>query len=267
MTAETAFNTPAILLRRVDYGDADLILTVLTPARGKLALIAKAAKRSRRRFGGVLDLFVLLDLSCRGGRGGRMPLLTEAVLQDPFAAIRGDIVRTAYASYWIEMVHLWGEDGQPQPGLYRLLHHALAALDRGGMPAPALSLLFQIRFLRLAGIGPRLDACVACRRSIEALGDGPLGFDPSRGAPVCTDCGGGAPGRIPVRRGTLKQLLWVADGGLQRAARMRFSAAALREGEALLEAFVSIHIGREPRSLEFLRHLRTAAAHPAAGGR
>ena len=266
MTGDAAFNTPAILLRRVDYGDCDLILTVITPQLGKLAMIAKAAKKSRRRFGGVLDLFAVLALCCHEGRRGRMPMLAEASLSEPFDAIRHDVNKTAYASYWTELVHLWGEEGQPQPAVYHLLHYALAALDRDRLPSRVLSLVFQLRFMHLAGLGPHLEACIGCRCAVEALADARLGFDPARGALVCLRCGGAA--AVPVSRGTIKQLRWIADGGLVKAERMRFSDAALDEGEALMEAFVPFHLGREPRSLQFLRTLRARPAVPAfCGGR
>jgi DNA repair protein RecO (recombination protein O) len=254
MNPEADFNTPAILLRRVEYGDNDLILSVITPDRGKLALIAKAAKRSRRRFGGVLDLFALLELSCRTGRCGRMPLLAEANLCEPFHTIRAEVAKTAYASYWAEVVHFWGDEGQPQPALYALLRDVLTALDRNQLPARVLSLLFQLRFMHLAGLGPRLSVCVGCRRAVETLGDVRLGFDPSRGGVVCGCCEAAPP--LPISRGALKELAWIADGDLVRAQRMRFSAEALGAGEELMEAFVSFHLGREARSLKFLRHLR-----------
>ncbi|MDH3827134.1 MAG: recombination protein O N-terminal domain-containing protein, partial [Desulfobacterales bacterium] len=55
------FSTPAILLRRLDYGDFDLILTFLSLHRGKISLIAKSAKKSKKRFAGILELFSLME--------------------------------------------------------------------------------------------------------------------------------------------------------------------------------------------------------------
>jgi DNA repair protein RecO (recombination protein O) len=258
MNAEADFNTPAILLRRVEYGDQDLILSVITPGRGKLGLMAKAAKRSRRRFGGVLDLFAILELSCRGGRPGRLPLLAEASLRESLGSLRTDVAKTAYASYWVELVHFWGEEGQPQPALYALLHDVLRALDLDRLPARVLSLHFQLRFMGLAGLGPRLAACVACQRSIEGLGAARLGFDPVRGGVICPGCD--PQPRLAVSRGALKELAWIAEGDLVRARRMRFSDEALRMGEAMMETFIPFHLGREVRSLKFLRHLRESGA-------
>ena len=72
-------STEAILLKRLQYGDYDLILTLLTQSHGKLSVIAKSAKKSIKRFGGVLELFSGLNITCATGRG-RLPLLKEATL-------------------------------------------------------------------------------------------------------------------------------------------------------------------------------------------
>ncbi|MGD2024091.1 MAG: recombination protein O N-terminal domain-containing protein, partial [Desulfobacterales bacterium] len=64
----SVFSTPAILLRRLDYGDFDLILTFLSLQRGKISLIAKSAKKSKKRFAGVLELFSLIDIVVSTGK-------------------------------------------------------------------------------------------------------------------------------------------------------------------------------------------------------
>ena len=57
-------------------------------------------------------------------------------------------------------------------------------------------------------------------------------------------------------KGTIKQLLWLAGGNLARATRMKFSPPALKESTQFLEEFVSYHLGKQPRSLKFLRQIR-----------
>ena len=94
------FSSPAILLRRLDYGDFDVIITFFTLKRGKLSLIAKSAKKSTKRFAGILELFSVLEVTAGTDRGKGLSVLLEAVLKHPFSAIRADFRKTAYASYW-----------------------------------------------------------------------------------------------------------------------------------------------------------------------
>ena len=250
------FSTPAILLRRLDYGDFDVIITFFTLKSGKLTLIAKSAKKSTRRFAGILELFSILDLVAGSGRGKGMPVLQEAVLKQPFSGIRSDFKKTAYASYWAELIYNWMEDNFKQDALYFLFAHVLSELDSGQTTAAALNILFQMRFLSLSGHRPHLAACSQCHRELENIPQAKIILDLQRGGILCGDCSSRCTSRLSLLKGTIKQLLWVEDGNLAKATRMKFSAPALQESTHFLEEFVSYHLGRQPRSLKFLRQIR-----------
>jgi len=250
------FSTPAILLRRVDFGDYDLIVTFLSLNRGKISAIAKSAKKSMKRFAGVLELFSGLEIVCREPRGGGLPLLEEASLRQPFAGIRADIFKTAYASYWAELIQGWIEAGDKQVQLYRLLEYVLKQLDEGPMPAAALSVLFQMRFLSLCGLAPNLVNCCNCRAAVEDATQNDLAVDLAKGGILCDRCAAGAPARLFLSKSTIKQLVWAQSGQVAKAGRIRFTPQALKEGLLFLENFVPFHLGRKPRSLSFLQQIR-----------
>jgi DNA repair protein RecO (recombination protein O) len=254
-----------ILLRRRDYGDDDLITVFFSRGRGKLTAIAKSAKKSRKRFGGTLELFSVLSIVTAAGRGRGLSILREASLQEAFPGIRADILKMAYASYWVEMVDEWMEPGQVSPELFDLLAYVLRNIDSGNNCAEFLSILFQLRFMIMAGFSPDLDGCTHCRLPLERFESGRSGFDLQRGGLVCPRCGPGVRG-MTLSRGTLKELRWVARGDLEKAGRIRFSQWAVEEGLRLLEAFVPFHLGKDLRSLKFLRQIRLPAV-PADGRR
>ena len=83
-----------------------------------------------------------------------------------------------------------------------------------------------------------------------------------RGGPACLGCLPSTAEGHRLSKGTIKQLLWVADGDLTRAARIKFSPRALHESQEFLESFVPYHLGRQPRSLRVLRQLRGELASP-----
>jgi DNA repair protein RecO (recombination protein O) len=250
------FSTPAILIRRRDYGDYDLILTFFTLTHGKLCLMAKAAKKSVRRFGGVLELFSEMDIASTLGRRSSLPVLQEAALQHPFARIRANPLRIAYASYWAELIDAWMEEHVVQPELYRLLRHGLNELDQGGMSEAVLSILFQMRFLRLSGHSPNLELCGVCRKTVDAIRPEVLGADIVRGGIACLGCLPRATHGLHLSKGTAKQLQWIAARDMTRAARIRFTPSAVREALEFLECFVPYHLGRPLRSLNVLQQLR-----------
>ncbi|CAB5139248.1 hypothetical protein D3OALGB2SA_4134 [Olavius algarvensis associated proteobacterium Delta 3] len=192
--------TPAILLRRIEHGDYDLILTFLTRDRGKIGVMAKSAKKSKKRFAGVLEPFAVLEIVYSGpGRRRGLPILQEASLVHPYSGIRGNVLKTAYASYWAQLIAEWTEAHVKESALFELYRYALAAMERGEQSADTLSVLFQIRFLDLAGLAPGLDRCSVCETPIGVSGERRMPFDLVRGGVVCAACTASGPSRTTGR--------------------------------------------------------------------
>ncbi len=248
--------TSAIVLRRREYGDLDLIVTVLTRDHGKVTVIAKAAKKSAKRFPGILESFNALRISYRQTRRKGMPVLEEATLERPFESIRADFIKTAYASYWAECIAIWMEEGQVRPDVYRLLAFILGELADERIPAAMLSVLFQMRFIGQEGFHPVLERCTCCQTDIDHVAQQHFCIDLSQGGVVCNQCPPPGRGRLHLAKGTLKQLQWIADGDLAKARRVRFAPSALAEATTFLEAFVPYHIGKMPKSLQILQQIR-----------
>lgn len=252
----STFSTPAILLRRSSYGDFDLIITLLSLAKGKITVIAKNAKKSRKRFPGLLELFSVLNMECRLPRGRGMAVLQDAALINPFSGIRGNIMKTSYASYWAELVNLWLEEGKEQERIYHLLLYCLDCLDSGTIGNEELSIIFQLRFLSLSGLSPNFSECAHCRVKMDEIRDFYLFFELAKGGILCKGCSSSSLSSLNLTKGTVKQLLWIQENDLKTAGRLKFSQAALNEGQKFLEKFIVFHIGKEPKSLKFLRNLR-----------
>jgi DNA repair protein RecO (recombination protein O) len=251
------FSTPAIVLRRSAYGDFDLIVTVLSLSQGKLTVMAKNARKSRKRFPGMLELFSLIHMECRSPRRGGMTMLQEVELENPFAGIRVHVMKTSYASFWAELVHLWLEEGKEQARIYHLLRYCLDAMDSGIIPCEELSVLFQLRFLSYSGLSPNLSKCQRCHVQLDGIKGGPLFFELAKGGILCQGCSSNHLSGVKLSKGTLKQLLWIQENDLRTAARLKFSPPALMDGLQFLEKFVVFHVGKEPKSLKFLRNLRS----------
>jgi DNA repair protein RecO (recombination protein O) len=252
-------NAQAVLLKRIDYGDNDLIVTLFIPNVGKLTVIAKSAKKSKKRFPGILEHFNQLSVVYSQNRRGGLPLLKEATLHDAFINIRTDINKTAYAGYWVELIHLWLEEGHAQDTLYYLLQEVLGALDKGEVSIQVLDIYFQMKFLKLVGLQPHLTSCCQCQIQTDCLLSDEVMVSIKDGGIVCCDCSNLSDSfhkKLALSKGTLKQLIWIAERHLPAAKRVRFSINALKETRDFLEAFVPYHVGRIPKSLKFIKRLR-----------
>lgn len=252
----SSYTANGILIRKIEYGDYDYIITFLTDEKGKITVIAKNAKKSIKRFFGLLELFSHVNLTLTEGRKKGLIVLKEASLEHAFEMIRESILSTAYASYWAEITNLWLEENVKQKRLYHLFLYILESLNNDQTSAPKLSLLFQVKFLEFAGLSPVLNKCSVCETSLEDINQTRLSFDLIKGALVCGKCLSNSIKYVELSKGTVKQLIWLQNNELKTAERIKYSQTAITEGLNLLEAFVPYHIGREPKSLGFLKKIR-----------
>ncbi len=253
------FSTNAVLLRKIEYGDHDYIVSFFTRSNGKTSVIAKNAKKSIQRFSGALDLFSQYHIQCSYPKKKKdgLTILAQADLENGFVNIRYDIFKTAYASFWTEVINRWLEEDKPSGSLYDLFLFSLESLNRSDLPDPVISLLFQIRFMNLSGMSPDFQTCGQCGARIDDIEHKQVWFDFKNGRLVCKKCDQKKSRYgMTVSKGTLKQLFWINNTDIKRADRIKFSDYAIKEGEHLLESFISFHIGCEFNSLKFLRQIR-----------
>src|SRR5207248_3202137 len=128
----TTYRERAVILRKLDYGEADRIYTLLTAEHGKVPAIAKGVRRSAAKLAAALELFAHVDVQLAHGRG-QLDVLTQAV-RLPGARLAADPDRTAHASLIAELADRVSEDRHPIDGLYELTMLALDDLARDEDP-------------------------------------------------------------------------------------------------------------------------------------
>ncbi|HET6489506.1 MAG TPA: DNA repair protein RecO [Syntrophales bacterium] len=250
---KSAQKTRAIVLRSLDYGESDRILTFVTDEFGKLKGIAKGARRSKRRFANALEPFSLSTiLFSRGGRGG-LALIEGSDVINHFAGIRDDLDRTLVAAYVAELADHFSMEGKRNLPLFDLLTDYLGFIESGQMTETA-ERFFELRLLKSSGFEPVLDRCVTCGTPLETIGS-PL-FDCHEGGIRCARCTVNRPDLIPVSVGTLKTLLLGRDIDFAKMPRVGLSGPMARESREILGCFVRHLIGREIKSLNVLGEVR-----------
>ncbi len=235
----------ALVLNHTNYGESDIILTLFTAEYGLLKGFAKAARKSRKRFGAVLDPFTQAVFLWKSGRGSFL-LLQEAELLNSRFGLRGDFQRLALASYGVELVSLLLEEGEPSLRIYELLCSFLDHLEQGGDVSCA-KLLFELRLIYLLGYIPHLLHCSEC---LKIFTDEMIRFDTNRGGSLCLDCAG--VNGLSIDLGTVGSLARTLKVTHRRFEGFSFSQKTLQQGHLILAQVLQQILPREPKSLKFL---------------
>jgi DNA repair protein RecO (recombination protein O) len=244
------YQADAIVLRRLDYGEADRILTLLTREHGKLSAIARGARKSQSR-AGALDLFGRSRMML--AKGHNLDVVAQVERRGDARNISGDMHRTAYASLVAEVVDKVLEDRHPVDDVFDLVVETLDRLNAPARLPRADAAWFLMRILDLLGYQPQLGACAGCG---SPLPEAAVWFSPLLGGVLCERCGGHAQAGSELSLTALKVLrvMQAGDGALYD--RLRLPSELLTQVERPLEDQLEYHLDRHLKSLDFLRGLR-----------
>lgn len=239
------YATEAIVIRQMDYAEADRILTLFTTSRGKLHAIAKGVRRAKSRSAGHLDLFTRSSVLIAQGRN--LGIVSEAHMVEPFAGLRVDLRAAGTAHYACELVDSFLPDNLPNGGVYELL-----ILTLRGLATDSSSLTirhFEMRLLDVLGYRPELWYCVNCGSVIQP---GPNRFSAATGGIICPNCHTADVKSSPISDPALKLLrnLQRSPGSVMRLRGV--DERVNREIEARLGDYIAYRLEKRPKSVDVL---------------
>lgn len=236
----------ALVLRHLDYAEADRIVSLFSAEFGLQKGFARAARKSRKRFGSAFEPFSQIVIHWREGRG-QFWSLQEAELLNSRTGLRTDLKRLALSGYAVELIELLVDEGQPQLEIYQLLCAFLDHLDQGG-DADVGRLLFELRLVYLLGYIPHLLHCSEC---LKIFADEIIRFDASRGGSLCGSCAGQS--GLSVGLGTIGSLARSLNVSHCCFDGFRLGRRTLTEGGMILGQVLDSVLPRQPKSLKFLQ--------------
>ena len=142
-----------IVLRVHPLTETSLIVRWLTREHGRIATVAKGARRAKSPFRGKLDLFYEADLVFRRSRRSELHSLRELSLRDTHFLLRTELGCLQQASYCSALIEQATETETPLPAVFAMLRGLLRHLDLHAPAAPAV-LAFEIKFLDELGLAP-----------------------------------------------------------------------------------------------------------------
>ena len=264
---ERLYRTPAVVLGRRDYGEADRILTVFTPSLGKQEFLAKGIRKTTSRKAGHLELFTHSTLLVAKAR--TWDIVTEAASVESFRHLRTDLDAIGYASFICELVDCFTESNDENQPLWDLFLFALRVLDEYGQqtaqegrpPEPQVLLhWFQLQLLGLTGFQPQFFHCLACQAALTPVTNYVSLED---GGVFCPRCAAGQDGVEAIEADVLKLLRHLQRSQWAELQFLRVRPPIQQAVDIMLNRYLLTIVERQFKAATFLRRLRTMAAVPA----
>lgn len=250
MSKPRVYKTEAIVLKRVNLGEADSIITLYTPHLGKIRAVAKGVRRPKSKLVGHLELltqgiFLL-------AQGQNLDIITQSQMIQSFHPIKNDLWRTSCAIYVSELMEQFSGDEIENYPAYRLLQSTLHWLCEARNNELVLR-YFEINLMRLMGYQPELYQCINCKVGLMQQRNF---FSMEGGGTLCPVCAKNEPAALPLTIDALKIMRFLITNDTTSAGRLKISSLLSRELEQLLREYIKYILEREVKSVEFLDRLR-----------
>ena len=230
-----------LVLRETETKETDKILTLLTWEQGKIAVIARGARRKNCKFAAAAQPLAYSEWTLYQRKDWHYA--SDASTLELFGGLRGDLPVLALGCYMAELTEaVW-------PELLRHLLNGLYALSALGKAPALVKPAFELKLLCLAGYEPLADACAVCGRENP---EEPV-LDAVQGVLRCRNCGEG--GGQPLCPDSLAALRHIVYGDPKRLYAFRLGEAPLRRLTAASEAFLFAQLERGFSTLDFYKSL------------
>lgn len=233
-----------IVIRSIDYGEGNKILTVFSKEAGKISMMARGAKKVKSRHAAIAQLFTYGEFICY--KSGSMGTLNNGEIWNAYNRLKDDIHKTAYAAYLMELTdRMLGENERNAP-LFVQLKASLDAIDEDKDPQIVTN-IYELKMLSIAGYMPVLGECVSCGSK-----EGTMTVSISLGGTVCARCRHTDPGSIAVSETALKLLRLFLHMDIRRLGKTEVKETTKKQLKLIIRQFLDAHVEIKWKSRSFL---------------
>lgn len=228
------YKAEGIVIRRANLGEADRLITLFCRDQGKVAAVAKGARKLKSRFAGRLELFSHVRVLLAVGR--TLDVVSQVEVADAFGSLREDLSRLGFAAYAVELVDRATADREPAPEIFNTLRVALDLMQHADPELVAL--WFAVHLLAHSGYAPATDRCQVCGRPVE----GGAPFSHALGGVLCEADHHRDPDAVGASAGALRVMAYLQDAEPSALGRLVLDRRQRAEAGGLLQRYAEYRL-------------------------
>jgi DNA repair protein RecO (recombination protein O) len=248
------WGSEGIILKRVDLGEADRLITVFTKTKGKVKALARGVRRVNSRRGPNIELLNHTKIYFSQNRGYHT--LQEASVIQTFEPLKGDLKKIALAYRLAEVMDRLFDDQQESRVAFELLERAFRYLDqsKSGLHSKIFTLAFELKILEQAGYRPQLYVCGKCAAPLAARNHL---LAPDFGGLLDQSCARASAFTRPVSLEGIKIFRFLLDQNWDQIEKLSLPASSLTEVEQAATFYLEYILEAKLNSSKFLARVES----------
>ena len=244
-------NTQGIVLRSARYEENDLILTLFTRKLGKVAVLAKGAKRNKSSLLSSSQLFAYSNYTLK--KQGSMYRVTQSDIIKSFYDLSYDLEAFSYATYITKLVEGSTLENQTNNRLFILLAQTLYLYTQENTDNKFITRAFELKFLDYIGFKPIVNRCSNCQtKNLEhAI------FNVYEGGILCEKCSVNFEHNLKIDLTTIKLMEYILSNDILQCSKAKVSKYILYELQNILKIYLKVYIDNiNFKSLNLLKSIQ-----------
>lgn len=236
-----------IVIRSTAYGESNKIITLFTREFGKIALMARGARKPNSRLSAITQLLSCGQFLFQSSRG--LGTLQQGETIHSFKEIKEDLFKTAFSTYLAELLDKGTEEKKVNPYLYELFYQTLNYINEG-YDAAVLTNIFEMKMLQVIGLRPELNQCVNCGSK-----EGRFAFSIRENGLLCHRCFEKDPYLLPISQASVKLLRLFYYIDLRRLGSISVKPQTKKELRTVMTMYYDEYSGLYLKSRKFLEEM------------
>lgn len=241
------YRVEGIVIRSMDYGENNKIITIYTNTNGKVGIVVRGAKKAKSRYGSMTQLFTHGEFIYFRNSG--LGTLTHGEIIQSHHVLREQLEMTAYSSYAAELTDRVLQEEDASSYMFEQLHACLIAIEEGKDPE-IITELYELKILETAGYGPNFESCSSCGNE-----QGSMVMSARAGGVLCDRCRYKDTSALILSDGALKLLRLFRKMDLRRLGTIQVKDETKKQLKQALRLLMDTHINVTLKSRSFLDQL------------
>ena len=243
--------TKGLIIREVNTGEADKIVTLFSRNRGRISALAKGARRPRSKLIAGTQFLSYCDYVLFCGRD--MYSINSCEVVEPFYEIRNDMIRLTYAAHFVDIINDAIQENQPSPRVLQLLLNSLHMLSKTDKEPALIARIFELRFLSIMGFAPFVRGCIICGR--EDITD--VSFSFRKCGFICSNeaCTTNDSFALELSQGAVRAIQHIVHSKFEDLFSFKLSAQVLAELGGVTKRYLRERLEKDYTKLDFLKEI------------
>lgn len=241
--------TQGVVIKEVNTGEADKIITIFSKGQGKISGFAKNARRTKNRIAAGTQLLCYSDFVLFKGKD--MHNISSCDVIESFYEIREDVFKLTYSAHMIELINDVVQENQPATKVLQLFLNSMHFLSKTEKSSELIIRIFELRLLAILGYSPYVRGCVNC--GAEDVNN--ISFSFKKCGFLCSNCAGEDVLATELSLGAVKAINHIVHAKIDELFNFNLSPQVLSEVGKVTKRYLKDRLERDYNKLDFLKTL------------